>query len=46
MANNTITYLGHNIVVAEEGLLVLDHNNSILGVAMDMEEVQDIILHH
>lgn len=45
MTNNSITYLGHTIVEREEGLIVLDSNGSVLGVAMDMEEVDDIILH-
>ena len=47
MANNTITYLSHTIVNAAEGYIVLDPiNNSVLGIAMDMEEVDNIILHH
>lgn len=45
MANNSITYLGHTIIKREEGLIVLDSNGSVLGIAMDMEEVDDIILH-
>ena len=45
MTNNSITYLGHTILVREEGLLVLDSNGSVLGIAMDMEEVDNIILH-
>ena len=45
MTNNSITYLGHTIVEREEGLIVLDSNSSVIGVAMDMEEVDDIILH-
>ena len=45
MTNNSITYLGHTIVEREEGLIVLDSNGSVLGVAMDMEEADDIILH-
>ena len=45
MTNNSITYLGHTIVEREEGLIVLDSNGSVLGIAMDMEEVDDIILH-
>ena len=45
MTNNSITYLGHTIVEREEGLIVLDSNGSVLGIAMDMEEVDNIILH-
>ena len=45
MTNNSITYLGHAVLIREEGLIVLDSNSSIIGVAMDMEEVDDIILH-
>lgn len=47
MANNSITYLGHTIINREEGYIVLNPiDNSVLGIAMDMEEVDDIILHH
>ena len=46
MANNSITYLGHTVLIREEGLIVLDSNSSVMGVAMDMEEVHDIILRH
>lgn len=45
MANNSITYLNHTVLIREEGLIVLDSNGSVLGIAMDMEEVDDIILH-
>lgn len=46
MTNNSITYLGHTVLIREEGLIVLDSNNSVLGVAMDIEEVDEIILRH
>ena len=47
MANNTFTYRGYKIVYEDSGYLVLSPiDNTVLGVAMDMEEVHDIILHH
>ena len=45
MTNNSIIYLGHTVLIREEGLIVLDSDSSVIGVAMDMEEVDDIILH-
>ena len=46
MANNTISLFSHTVIVAEEGLVVLDSNNSVMGVAMYTAEVEEIIFHH
>lgn len=47
MANNTFSRYGYTVVNEDSGYLVLNPiDNTVLGVAMDMEEVDDIILHH
>ena len=46
MTNNSITYLGHTVLIREEGLIVLDSNNSVMGVAIDTAEVEEIVFHH
>ena len=45
MTNNSITYLGHTVLIREEGLIVLDSNSSVIGVAMDPAEVEEIVFH-